>query len=229
MRRWARTRFIPDDWGLNPPIDTLPHIAQERAMLSSETVVTGTPDLEGDERGGMIAPPPREPPDVYRHRHSEVAARVPTASTPGRSIVSRRAVIDIVRTATLGSYGVTGFAGGILGRLLERFGFAQPGIHVSFDPAALDADAPAAATAERSSITVDLDLTVAYGVPIAEVARQVDSAVRYALKRALDRDIARLTVHVDGLSYQPGDLPAPPAAQSGVRSDDLAASGTDVA
>jgi hypothetical protein len=33
MRRWARTRFIPDDWGLNPPIDTLPQIAQERAML----------------------------------------------------------------------------------------------------------------------------------------------------------------------------------------------------
>jgi hypothetical protein len=33
MRRCARTRFIPDDWGLNPPIDTLPQIAQERAML----------------------------------------------------------------------------------------------------------------------------------------------------------------------------------------------------
>jgi hypothetical protein len=33
IRRWARTRFIPDDWGLNPPIDTLPQIAQERAML----------------------------------------------------------------------------------------------------------------------------------------------------------------------------------------------------
>jgi len=32
MRRWARTRFIPEDWGLKPPIDTLPHIAQERAM-----------------------------------------------------------------------------------------------------------------------------------------------------------------------------------------------------
>ena len=32
MRRWARTRFIPDDCGLKPPIDTLPQIAQERAM-----------------------------------------------------------------------------------------------------------------------------------------------------------------------------------------------------
>jgi hypothetical protein len=32
IRRWARTRFIPDDWGLKPPIETLPQIAQERAM-----------------------------------------------------------------------------------------------------------------------------------------------------------------------------------------------------
>ena len=150
---------------------------------------------------------------------------MPTASTPGRSIVSRRAVVDIVRTATLGSYGVTGFAGGIVGRLLARLGFSQPGVRVSFDPAELDD----AARATESSITVDLDLTVAYGVPIAEVARQVDSAVRYALRKALDRDIARLTVHVDGLSYQPGDLPATHGAPTGVNSDDLAASGTDLA
>jgi hypothetical protein len=34
-RRWVRTRFIPDDWGLKPPIDTLPQMAQERAMVSS--------------------------------------------------------------------------------------------------------------------------------------------------------------------------------------------------
>jgi len=32
MRRWARTRFEPDDCGLKPPIETLPQIAQERAM-----------------------------------------------------------------------------------------------------------------------------------------------------------------------------------------------------
>ncbi len=32
MRRCARTRFIPEDWGLKPPIDALPQIAQERAM-----------------------------------------------------------------------------------------------------------------------------------------------------------------------------------------------------
>jgi uncharacterized alkaline shock family protein YloU len=178
----------------------------------------------------MIAPSPREPPHVHRHANREVAARVPSASTPGRSIVSRRAVIDIVRTATLGSYGVTGFAGGMVGRLLERLGFTQPGIRVSFVDGTVS-ETPAAPTAsvERVPLTIDLDLTVAYGVPIAEVARQVDSAVRYALRKALGREVTRLTIHVDGLSYQPGDLPAAAVAHSGVRSDDLAASGTDVA
>ena len=39
--------------------------------------------------------------------------------TPGRSLVTGRALRDIVRTATLGSYGVTGFAGGPVGRLID--------------------------------------------------------------------------------------------------------------
>jgi uncharacterized alkaline shock family protein YloU len=150
---------------------------------------------------------------------------VPTASTPGRSIVSRRAVVDIVRTATLGSYGVTGFAGGIVGRVLGRLGFTQSGIRVSFEDGAADLST----SGERPSVNLDLDLTVAYGVPIAEVARQVDSAVRYALRRALGNEVKRLTIHVDGLRYQPGDLPATRATPGGVRADDLAASGTDVA
>jgi hypothetical protein len=110
--------------------------------------------------------------------------------------------------------------------MLERLRIAQPGVDVSFDSAELGSTSPG-----PSSIAVDLDLTVAYGVPIAEVARQVDSAVRYALRLALGREIARLTVHIDGLTYRPGDLPASPAAANpaAIRSDDLAASGTDVA
>ena len=41
IRRWARTRFIPDDCGLKPPIDTLPQIAQERAMRGPLEVECG--------------------------------------------------------------------------------------------------------------------------------------------------------------------------------------------
>jgi uncharacterized alkaline shock family protein YloU len=148
---------------------------------------------------------------------------VPTNPTPGRSLVTRRAVVDVVRVATLGSYGVTGFAGGWIGRLGERLGLGQPGIDITFGP-------PTTEPSARPDLQIDLDITVAYGVPIAEVARQVDSAVRYSLRNALGRDVTRLTIHVDGLRYQPGDLPAAPQHDpNAITPDDLAASGTDVA
>jgi uncharacterized alkaline shock family protein YloU len=124
-----------------------------------------------------------------------------------------------VRAATLGSYGVTGFAGGWTDRLAERLGFAPRGIRIGLG----------------DELTIDLDLTIAHGLPIAEVARQVDSAVRYTVRRALGREVTRLTIHVDGLRTGPLEaLPGGPAETrtgraDGVGPDDLAASGTDVA
>jgi uncharacterized alkaline shock family protein YloU len=140
---------------------------------------------------------------------------VSTQPTAGRSLVTRRAVVDLVRGATLGSYGVTGFAGLPLDRLLGRLGLAHPGIVVHLG----------------DTLDIELDLTVAYGVPVAEVARQVDSAVRYALRRALDREVRRLTIHIDGLRFRPGG--EPPSVvhvdRAAVGPRDLADSGTDVA
>ena len=139
---------------------------------------------------------------------------MPSIPTRGRSLVTRQAVLDLIRIATLGSYGVTGFAAGPAERLLARLGFAQPGIHLRLE----------------ANLEIELDLTVAYGVPVAEVARQVDSAVRYALRRGLRREVARLTIHVDGLRVAPGSPPAiVPADPSAIRPRDLADSGTDVA
>jgi uncharacterized alkaline shock family protein YloU len=151
----------------------------------------------------------------------EDARRVPTAPTtptPGRSLVSRRAIVDVVRSATLGSYGVIGFAGGgPLGWLGECLGQAPRGLRVHLG----------------GGLSIDLDLVVAHGLPIAEVARQVDSAIRYAVRRALGRQIDRLTIHVDGLRVAPYDLhqggPTRYADPAPVGPDDLAASGTDVA
>ena len=138
--------------------------------------------------------------------------------TPGRSLVTGRALRDIIRTATLGSYGVTGFAGGPVGRLIDRLGLGTPGLAVRVD----------------DGIDIELDLTVALGVPVAEVARQVDSAVRYAIRQALEREVGRIVIHIDGLRLQPGTVPDPqthsqPGEPTVVRSRDLADSGTDVA
>ena len=139
---------------------------------------------------------------------------MPTDQPSGRSLVTRRAILDIVRAATLGSYGVTGLAANPLERVLGAIGVAQPGVRLDL----------------RGGLRLDLDLTVAYGLPIAEVARQVDSAVRYALRRALGREVDRLRIHVDGLAVQPGSPPPRSHADpGGFRAGDLAESGMDVA
>ena len=92
---------------------------------------------------------------------------MPPNPTPGRSLVTRRAVVDLVRTATLGIYGVTGFAG-------------RP--HRAAARLARPRASPGSAVRLDDGLDIELDLTVAYGVPVAEVARQVDSAVRYAIR-----------------------------------------------
>jgi uncharacterized alkaline shock family protein YloU len=118
--------------------------------------------------------------------------RMPERSVAGRSFASRRAIEEIVRAAVLGSYGVVGFVDDDpVGRIRRLVGFGGAGVWVQTSPA----------------FTVDLRLTLAFGLPVAEVARQVDSAVRYALRRALDRDPDRLTIHVGGLRFEPSSAP----------------------
>ena len=145
----------------------------------------------------------------------EDVARVTADPVPGRSLVTTRAIRDLVRSATMSVYGVSGFTGGgPIGRLLERFSLASPGIHLE----------------TGATLAVDLQLTVAYGLPIAEVARQVESGVRYTLLHALGREPDRVTIRIGRLRREHGIAPggAHPASRDPHPSD-LAASGTDVA
>jgi uncharacterized alkaline shock family protein YloU len=113
---------------------------------------------------------------------------MPERSVAGRSIVTRRAIVDIVRTAVQSSYGVTGFSDPSFARRLSRWiGLDRPGIEL----------------ATEGGLSLDLYIKVAFGVPVAEVARQVDSAVRYSLRSLAGVEIASMTIHVDGLGYQP--------------------------
>jgi uncharacterized alkaline shock family protein YloU len=109
----------------------------------------------------------------------------------GRSIVTRRAIVDIVRTAVQSSYGVTGFSDPSFSRRLLRWvGLDRPGMRLTTE----------------GGLRLDLFITVAFGVPVAEVARQVDSAVRYSLRHYVGAEVAGLTIHVDGLRYQPNAI-----------------------
>jgi uncharacterized alkaline shock family protein YloU len=113
---------------------------------------------------------------------------MPERSVTGRAIITRRAIVDVVRTAVQGSYGVTGFADPSFGRRLLRWvGLDRPGIRLTTD----------------GGLGLELHLKVAYGIPVAEVARQVDSAVRYSLRKATGVEVASLTIHIDGLRYEP--------------------------
>ncbi|MCU0482822.1 MAG: Asp23/Gls24 family envelope stress response protein [Chloroflexi bacterium] len=124
--------------------------------------------------------------------------RAERAPTPGRTLVRRRAIADVVRAAVLGSYGVTGLsAPSPMGRIRCRVRAGVPGIRVATggDPA------------------IDVYVTVAYGVPVAEVARQVDSAIRWSLRRALGVEVGRVSIHVDGMTGGPFATVGPAGAE----------------
>jgi len=137
-----------------------------------------------------------------------------TETLPGRSLVTRRAIRDLVRSAVLSSYGVTGFSGGgPLGRLAERLGFGHPGLRIVLD----------------DELVVDLRLTVAYGLPVAEVARQVESSVRYTLLHGIGREPDRVQIRIGRLVHEHGIPPSAEPVSLEPGPSDLAASGTDVA
>ena len=81
----------------------------------------------------------------------------------------------------------------------------------------------------EGALAIRLNLRVAYGLPVAEVARQVDSAIRYGIRRAVGREVDSLLIRVGGLNTRPGTAPPARHPSTGPGSSDLADSGTDVA
>ena len=146
---------------------------------------------------------------------------MPERRVPGRSVVTRRAITDIVRSAVLGSYGIAGFASPRpVDHLIRWLRLDEPAIRVRYD----------------DGLQVTVHVRVAYGLPVAEVARQVESAIRFAVGRALGREIDELTIHVDGLDVHAGGSPPPAsgdpergsASESATTAADLTAPGGSV-
>jgi len=153
-------------------------------------------------------PPPARADGTIAHRSLAPAGPAPGAAQPpleatlaspteherSLSLVSRRAIAQIVRSAVAGSYGVTGLSDDrFAARFLVRLGLRPAAVVVRLG----------------SGIRVDLRILVAAGLPVAEVARQVDSAVRYSLRQAIGRELDSVTIHVGGLRLQAAPLPEP--------------------
>jgi uncharacterized alkaline shock family protein YloU len=116
---------------------------------------------------------------------------------PGRTLATRRTVAELVQRAAAASYGVVGFSDPDLrSRVLSRLGRHTRGLRVQTAP----------------TLDVELFIRVAFGVPIAQVASNVESAVRYAVRQGLGREVNELIIHVDGLQVRRA---APPADDQG--------------
>ena len=130
----------------------------------------------------------------------------PHPAVPGQALVSRRALVEIVRTAVLGSYGVMGLGESFLGRLgLGRR--AHPG------------EDPARRHRRRAPDDRLRPSRRRGGAP----GRLRRSATPCAA--ALGRDVGAVTIHVEGLAT--GPFTTPGAGASGTADATSRAPGED--
>ncbi len=105
----------------------------------------------------------------------------------GRIEVSATAIASLASQAVLECYGVVGMATKDLARGIVEI--LQPashrrgvGIHINED-----------------CIVIDLYVVIEYGTRIAEVARNIQSVVKYTVERALGVPVTAVNIHVQDL------------------------------
>jgi len=111
-----------------------------------------------------------------------VEASHAVSSPLGRIAISSDAVAQIVGHTAAECYGVVGMyaRGGRVGRLLSRDRLKQ-GIAVGGGP---------------EGLRIDLNVVVAYGLNLAEVAATVRSRVAYEVERLTGLPVAAVEVHI---------------------------------
>lgn len=116
------------------------------------------------------------------------------SSDEGRSPTSdgrdtpARVIGQLARQAAAGSYGVVAVKGPRwYDGLLARLGRGISGVRVSTQP----------------RLSVSLYLALAPGVPVAQVAGNVESAVRYVIQREIGRPLDEVAIHVGGVRVAP--------------------------
>ena len=105
----------------------------------------------------------------------------------GRIEVSPSAIASLASQAVLECYGVVGMATKDLASGIVQI--LQPASHRRGVDVNINED----------RIVVDLYVVVEYSTPIAVVARNIQSGVKYALERALSVPVTAVNVHVQDL------------------------------
>jgi uncharacterized alkaline shock family protein YloU len=105
----------------------------------------------------------------------------------GRIEVSPTAIASLASQAVLECYGVVGMATKDLASGIVQI--LQPASHRRGVDVRINED----------RIVVDLYVVIEYGTPIAVVARNIQSGVKYTLERALSVPVAAVNVHVQDL------------------------------
>ena len=105
----------------------------------------------------------------------------------GKVEVSPTAIASLASQAVLESYGVVGMArkdlaSGLV-EILQPAGHRR-GVDVQLEP---------------DKIVIDLYVVMEYGTRIAEVARNIQSVVKYTIERALGVPVEAVNVHVQDL------------------------------
>ena len=104
----------------------------------------------------------------------------------GRIEVSPAAVATIANHAVLNAYGVVGMSSKNLVNSLAQVlrPDSKRGVQVQID---------------EDQILIDLYVVLEYGVPIAAVARNIMSGVKFSVEKAVGVPIAGVNMHVQGL------------------------------
>ncbi len=116
-------------------------------------------------------------------------------ATPGKAVVSARAIGSVAYQATLGCYGIVELVPQDLrSRVGRRFGHPSP-------PDARDG---IAVQMDGDRVTITLHVVMEYGLPIAAVAHNAIRTVYFAVERAFAFRPAAVNVHVHGLRFSDG-------------------------
>ncbi len=112
----------------------------------------------------------------------------------GKIEVAQQAIATVASKAVIDSYGVVGMTHPRkrdgLAELLQR-DYSHRGVVVR--------------TNDKSEIVIELYVVMEYGTRISEVARNVASAVKFAVEQALGLPIAQVNVNVQGIRVSDRD------------------------